>query len=158
MTALGQILHDLKLHASTDRRIWSAASFVIFVFTVWGVTGAWRGEEPELPDEQVRLKVEEEKVNNMIKEFNRDMTEAAEERKYLRDYLVRVNEQVEVEKQEIEWQVDVLVNKLNDMTERVDGIAIKVGASAVQSAKLAEKLKQQRAKRKKKQPIDRSTL
>ncbi len=158
MTGLTQVFFDLKLHLTTDRRLWSAASFVIFVFTIWGITGAWREPEPELPEEQVRLKVEEEKVNNMIKEFNKDMKDAAQERKFLRDYLVRVNSEVEVEKQEIEWQVDILVNKLNDITERVDGIAIKVGASAIQSAKLEKKLKHQRAKRRRKVAIDRSTL
>lgn len=158
MTALGQLLHDVKLHITTDRRIWSAASFVVMVVTVWLVTGAWREGEPEPPIERVRLKVEEEKVKDMIAEFNKDMKEADEERQLLRDYMTRVNQQVEVEKQEIDWHVDVLVNKLNDMTERVDGIALKVGSSAVETAELEEKLKKQKAKGSKKVPVDRSNL
>jgi KaiC/GvpD/RAD55 family RecA-like ATPase len=158
MTGLRQTLYDLKLHISTDRRIWSAAAFVIIVFTVWGTTGAWREVDPEPPEEYVRLKVEEENVNSMIKEFNVDMQQAAEERRYLRDYLTRVNKQVEVEKQEIDWHVDILVNKLNDMTEKVDGISLQVGASAIASAELEKKLKQQRSQKRRKKAIDRSDL
>ncbi|MCB0325363.1 MAG: hypothetical protein KDD69_17390 [Bdellovibrionales bacterium] len=158
MTGLQQSLHDLKLHITTDKRIWSASAFVCIVFFVWFVTGAWREPEPEPPEKYVRIKVEEEKVNVMIKDFNKDLREAEEERKFLKDYLTRVTEQVKVEKEEIDWHVDVLVNKLNDMTERIDGIALKVGASAVETAELENRLKQQKAARSKKKAVDRSTL
>lgn len=158
MTALGQTISDLKLIAQTDKRVWSAGAFLCVVFFVWSVTGAWREEEEPLPEKLVNLKVEQPKIKPMLKEFNAAMREGAEERQYLKDYAVRVAQELETTKQEIDWHVDVLVNKLNDMTEKVDNIANKVGASAVHKEEFNQKLKKHKAKERRKKAVDRSSL
>ncbi len=153
-----QSLNDLQLLVKTDRRIWAAAGFLVTVTFVWFITGAWRGEDPPIPEEYIKVRVENPKIDDMVKHFNRTLKEGREERKYLQDYLARVSKQVDVGKDEIDWHVNILVNKLNDMTERVDGLAIKVGASSVHNAQLQNKLKQQKKNSRRKRAVDRSNL
>lgn len=151
-----QVVSDLKMILKTDRRIWAAAAFLVCVTFIWLVTGAWRGEDPPIPEEYMKVRVENPKINDMVKEFNRTLKEGREERRYLQDYLARVSKQVEVGKDEIDWNVNILLNKLSDMTERVDGLAIKVGASSVHNAQLDNKLKRQKKNSRRKVRVDRS--
>lgn len=158
MTGLVQSFSDLKLIVQTDRRVWAAGGFLCCVVFIWVVTGAWREEDPPVPEKYIRVKVEEDKINDLIKEFNKDMREGEEERKFLKDYIARVSQEVNVGKEEIDWHVNVLVNKLDDMTERVDLLANKVGASSIKNAQFEERLKQQKKNRKRKKAVDRSDI
>ena len=133
MTGVKQVINDLKLIVQTDRRVWAAASFIVIVTIVWVSTGNWRGEDITHVEDTVRFKVEQEKIKAMIKEFNKDMRQGREEQDYINSYLTRFQQELEVEKQEMDWHVDVLVNKLNNMVERVDNIAIKVGEEKSES-------------------------
>jgi uncharacterized coiled-coil DUF342 family protein len=159
MTALTQGIDDIKLILTTDKRFRSAGIFVVCVITIWLVTATWREKEEHIVDEYVKVKVEDDKINALIQTFNKDMKEGEEEREYLKDYLGRITTELRVDKKDIDWQVNVLVNKLDDITERVDGLANKVGASGIHNAKFKEKMDKIKKKGKRgKVPVDRSML
>ena len=158
MTGIVQTLGDLRLIVTTDRRVWAAGGFLCIVCFVWVVTGAWRPPDEEPPEEYVRVKVEDDKIRSMVAEFNKSLKEGVEERKFLKESITRVAQDVQVGKEEVDWNVNVLMNKLNDITEKVDGLANKVGASTIERAQFEEKLKQQKKDSKKKKPVDRSML
>jgi hypothetical protein len=158
VTGLKQSLYDLKLIVSSDKRVWAAGIFLVSVTFIWLITSPWRELETAAPQELVKVKVEEKKIDAMIQDFNKSMREGEEERELLKDYLGRFKNELKVEQQNMDWQMNILVNKLGDITEKVDVLANKVGASSIHNALFKEKLKKQRQKRKKKQRIDRSFL
>lgn len=159
MTALTQGIDDIKLILTTDKRFRSAGIFVLCVVTIWLVTATWRDKEEFIVDEYVKVKVEDDRINALIRDFNQDMKNGEEEREYLKDYLGRVTNELKIDKKDMDWQVNVLVNKLDDITERVDGLANKVGASGIHNAQFKEKLDKIKKKgRRGKVPVDRSML
>ena len=150
MIALKQQLSDLNMIIRTDRRVWAIAGFLVVAFVVWSVTGTWRNLEQPLPEKYGRYKVEEEQIRSLVKGFNKTMNEGREERRFLREYIERVNHEVSVGKDEIDWQVSVLVNKLDAMTEKVEGLTNKIGRSTIKKTQLKSQLNQSNAKKKKK--------
>ena len=160
MNALIQNFSDLKLILSTDKRFWAAGGFIAVAFFVWFTTTTWRQEPAPTPDSYKNIKVVEEKTNVLIKDFNQALKEGKEERGFLKDYLYRVNHDLDANKQEIDWKVNTLSEKLNDITEHVDLLTNRVGASAVNSAKTEERLKltEKKDKRKRKVPVNYSDI
>ena len=149
MTGLKQQISDLVLIVRTDRRVWAFAGFVGVALTVWSVTGSWRNLEEPLPPKFGRYKIEEEKIKSLVDGFNKTMNEGREERRFLRNYIDRVQHEVSVSKDEIDWQVNVLVNKLDAMTEKVDGLTNDIGRSTIEDAQFESRLGKQKKKKKK---------
>lgn len=147
MTGLVQTLSDLKLIIATDRRIWAACAFLLVVGLVYSITDSWRVIEPPPPEKLVPVKIHEEKIVNMVKGFNQAIKESAEERKYLKEYLSRVSNKIESDKEEIDWHVDTIINRVNDVTEKIDNLTHKVGEQRVQKTHFDRKLIQQTAKK-----------
>jgi len=158
VTALTQTISDTKTILSTDKRVWACFAFIAVALVIWLSTTTWREEKPPMPDEWVNVKVEEEQIRSLIKTFNQDMTEGKEEREYLKNYLSRFTNELEVNKKDMDWQVNILVNKLDDMSQKVDGLIHKVGERTIQKAKLNKKLEHRKGSKRKKAKVDRSTL
>lgn len=160
MTGLVQGINDLKLILSNDKRFWAAGGFIATAIFVWFATTTWRQEAAPNPEKFKYIKVEEEKVDVIIKDFNQAMKESQEERALLKDYIYRVHNDLKISKQDMDWQVGSLVQKLDHITENVDVLTNKVGTSAVNNAKVEQRLKlnQKLDKRKKKVPVDYSVL
>ena len=146
MTGLKLALEDLKLVVATDRRIWSAACFILVVVTVWFATGAWREEETAPEERFTQVLVKPEKVEDLVKEFNLEVRQAKEENKYLHDAFQRMNNDIQVQKEEIDWHTDTLITRLTDMTGRVDKLTHIVGERSIERAKLEEKIKRHKKK------------
>jgi hypothetical protein len=160
MTGLIQSINDLKLILSTDKRFWAAGGFVFTAIFVWFATTTWRNHAKETPDEFKYIKVKEVKVDVLIDEFNQAMKEGKEERGLLKDYIYRVHNDLNTSKQDMDWQMSSLVQKLDHITENVDVLANKVGASSINNAKVEQRLKltQKRDTRKKKHSVDYSLI
>lgn len=134
----------------TDRRVWACAIFLCIVFLVWAVTGAWRESPPAKGEELWRVKSEEEHVVDMVKAMNKDVKEAQEENDYLKDKMTRIASELKVGKEEVDWHVNTLINKLNSMSEKVTILTSKVGEAALDKQKLESKIAQANKKKKKK--------
>jgi hypothetical protein len=150
---LGQTLSDVKLILSTDRRLWVTAVFCCTVFGVWLMTDSWREEEPPPPEKFINVKVIPEKIEEMVRGFNTQIKQAKEEREYLRDTMTRVGQEIEVEKEQIDWHTNTLITKLNDVSEKVDKLVNVVGDQSIGKAKLETKLKRQKQKQKGIRPL-----
>lgn len=147
MAGFVQSLSDIKLILTTDRRIWAGSAFVAVVVVVWLATGSWRESPPEKPEEIWRVKVQEERVEDMVQGFNKDLKEEKEETQYLKDSLKRANSELGAGKEEIEWHVNTLINKLNSMSEKVDLLTNRVGNAAIEKQKLEAKIARSKKKR-----------
>ena len=160
MTGLVQNINDLKLILSTDKRFWAAGGFIATAIFVWFATTTWRQQAALTPDSHKFIKVEEEKTDLLIKDFNLALKESKEERALLKDYIYRVHNDLNNSKQDMDWNVSSLVQKLDHITENIDVLANKIGSSAVNNAKVEQRLKltQKRDKRKKKVAVDYSTM
>ena len=158
MTGLTHTISDIKTLFSNDKRVWSCLGFIFCALVIWLSTNSWRQSPPATPEQWVNVRVEEEILGDLAPTFNKDMQEAKEEREYLRNYLNRFNNELEVSKKEMDWQVNILVNKLDDMSDKVDGLIHKVGERSVEKAKLNKKLQYRKGSKRQKQKVDRSLL
>lgn len=158
MTALTQTISDVKAILYNDKRVWACLGFVFFALLIWLSTTTWREPKAPFPDEYVNVPIEQEKIQVMIKSFNQDMLEGKEEREYLQNYLSRFTNELEVGKKDMDWQVNILMNKLDDMSEKVDGLIHKVGEGTVKKAILNKKLKSRKGSKRKNVKVDRSML
>jgi hypothetical protein len=62
--------------------------------------------------------------------------------------MTRMSNEIQVDEEEIDWHANTLITRLNDVSEKVDKVANLVGDSAVDKAKLEEKLRKQKLKQK----------
>ena len=141
MNALVQNFSDLKLILSTDKRFWAAGAFIGVALFVWFSTTTWREEAAPNPERYKFIKVEEPEINVMVKDFNSALKEAKEERALLKDSILRMDSDLQTNKQDVNWHMSTLVEKLDDITEHLDLLANRVGSSAVNAAKTEERLK-----------------
>ena len=94
------------------------------------------------------MKIEEPpELRILIKDFNTVLEHAKEERGYLRDSIHRFKNDVDTEKEQFDWKMNSLVNKLDDITDDIDSLTNKVGASKIQSTKLENRLQTQKKAR-----------
>ena len=66
--------------------------------------------------------------------------QAKEERKYLRDSIHRFKNDFDADRQEFDWKMNSLVQKLEGITDTVDGLTNQIGTSKIESTKLEKKL------------------
>ncbi len=158
MTGLLQVINDLKLVVTTDKRVWAAAGFISCAVFLFFATTAWREEEPPPPEEYIRMRLEPFNWKSRVTKFNKAMKESNEERKALRDTVARASQDLRVQQQEIDWQANELIEKLNTMTDKVDGLINTMGGQSVRNATRDKQLDAQRSKKRQKVKVDRSNL
>ena len=158
MTGLLQSFGDLKLIVSTDRRVWAAAGFVVCVVFVYFATTAWREEDPPPPEEYIRMRLDPFEWKSRITKFNKAMEESHKERKELREVVARASQTLKVQQQEIDWQANELIEKLDTMTDKVDGLINKLGGKSIQNVQRDRELNMHKSKNRRKIPVDRSNL
>ena len=156
MTRIKQAIFDAILIAKTDRRVWAASGFVFTVTLVWFATGAWRALEDPPPEKLYPVLVKPEKIKDMVKGFSTQMREAKEENTFLHDAVTRMNNEISINKEEIDWNANALITRLNDVSEKVDQVANMVGQSAIQKAQLEDKIKKSKKKNRGKRQLDAS--
>ncbi len=140
-------ISDLKTIATTDRRVWAGAAFIGAAIFIWLATDSWR-EPPPAPEEHYTVVREKPEITtDMVKGFTTQIKEAREESQYLSDSMKRFQKDIQSQKEQIDWHTDTLVSKLNDVSEKVDKLATKVGSTSAQKARLDVKLKKQEKKR-----------
>ncbi len=158
MTGFTEKLHDTWMLIKTDRRIWSAFGFVVISLSIWSLTSVWRnnvapsdvhkGKPPEEPGHR----------QSMI-EFQQEWQDEMTRRKVFKESLGRAISGIEVDKEQIEWNANRLVDKLNGMTIKVDQIIAEIGQTRLDKAKNNDRIAKQKSKTTKKViAIDRSEL
>lgn len=158
MVKLVQILKDSLLIVRTDRRVWSAVGFVVIALSVWSATSVWR--DNIAPSQVHKSKPPEEPGRRQaIVDFQEEWELEKKNRAEFRENLTRSVNSIRVDKDEIEWHANKLVDKLNGMTIKVDQIIAGIGQTRLEKAKLNEKIAKQKSKNVKKViNIDRSEL
>lgn len=137
MTGVSQLIDDIKVIVSTDKRIWLAATFICTCTFIFLITGSWR--EVYVEEEPVvwkRMRIPNSTWKDRISKLNEDVQESKREREQLRDRLTRATNTIQSTQKEIDWQVDRLINTLDSMTSKVDSMVNQVGPQLVQQKEL----------------------
>ncbi len=136
-----QNFSDLKQIMSTDKRYVAAGAFVVLALFIWLSTTTWRQPPAASPERFKLIKIEEQQeLNTLIKDFNSVLGQAKEERAYLRDSIHRFKNDVDADREQFDWKMNSLVQKLEGITDTVDGLTNKIGSSKIQSTKLEQQL------------------
>ena len=139
-----QSVADLKILILTDRRVWSAGGFLFFVFFIWVLTSSWREVEVKPEKQQHMVAVYDTSYVSVLGQLNKDIKEGQEERKYLRESVNRISNQVSNAKEEANWHADTLISRLNEVSNKVDKLSNKIGAPAIESVELNQRLKSEK--------------
>ncbi len=150
-------LNDGVMIAKTDRRVWSAFGFLVAVVLLWIATGSWREAPPEGEKHTWLPRPVHEDEIDPVRSMATKLEERRKAREELHDTINRAASDFETGKQELDWHVNNLVDRLNDMGLRIDKLAKDVGARTIEKAELERKIKP--AKKKKSnvyKPVSRS--
>lgn len=158
MTGLLQVFEDTKMIVATDRRVWAACGFLVAVVLLYFATTAWREEEPPPPEEMMRMRLEPFEWKARVTKFTKALEESHDERRKLHNLVSRASNDLRVQQQELDWQANELIEKLNSMTDKVDGLVNRFGGQSVQNAVRDKKFEASRGKSRRKVPVDRSNL
>jgi chromosome segregation ATPase len=155
MTGLVQTLRDTILIAKTDKRIWSAAGFLSIVVLLWAFTGSWRAPEPEKEQTARYVKPEEDHMKDALVDFQKDLEVRKKDREELQAVIKRTSNEMQADKDKINWHLNSLVDKLDHMTNRVDKLAKDIGTWSVREAELDRSISaKQRKKRRLPRKVD----
>jgi DNA anti-recombination protein RmuC len=135
-----QLSEDAKLYIGTDKRIKAVVGFLFVVVILFVSTSPWRKAPEEKPEEYVSIKVEEFSHTSLMDGFNRNLKEDAEERKFLKEEVMRVSGNIKTEREQLDQNMDKLSERLNSVTDQVDHLAKKIGDSSLRKGILDETL------------------
>lgn len=147
MVGLLERAHDGILIVKTDRRLWAAGGFLGCVLALWLATGSWREAPPEPERHAFVPRQPEDEMAGPIRSMASALEERKKNREELHDTINRAANDFETGKQELDWHVNNLVDRLNTMGERIDKLAKDVGDRAVEKAELDKKIKPAKKKR-----------
>ncbi len=141
-----QLVHDLKLIVSTDKRIWAAAGFLVVVFFMWAMTDSWR-PPIVVPEEKTVKLIEEHKEARGVGSaaMVKDLSNLNQSNERLKLDINRISEELNSKQEEITWQMDGLISRLGSIHSKIDDITHKIGEN-----KVAEVMREQRQRAKKK--------
>ncbi|HMO18985.1 MAG TPA: hypothetical protein PKA63_13050 [Oligoflexia bacterium] len=133
---MGQLLSDIKLIVSTDKRIWACGVFIGLVLVTWVLTDSWRPPPEIVEQKYVRLVSEErsDKLAPLLQGLSEGLGEVGKTNNNLKADLGRVSQNIESRQEEINWKMDTLVGRLSTMTETIDSITKKVGEKQVEDS------------------------
>ncbi len=158
MTRLVQLLTDTLVIVRTDRRVWSAFGFVVVAIAVWSATSVWRKNVAENEVHKGKPPEEPGRRQSVI-EFQQEWVAEKKRREAFQENLHHTVNAIKNDREEIEWNANRLVDKLNGMTMKVDQIIAGIGQTRLDKARINEKIAKQKSKNTKKViNIDRSEL
>ena len=148
MTGLIERMRDTATLCRTDKRIWSGGAFLLIVVSVWAMTTSWREPPPE-KEKVVRTPPPQgDFVRNALADFKRDFDERQKAREQFNAEMRRTQSELAADKQQVEWHMNELVGKLDNMANRVDKLADKIGSRAINESEVDRKIKAQSKKKK----------
>lgn len=140
-------LKDGALLVRTDKRLWSAGGFLFSVVLIWAMTTSWR-EDP--PEKEKVVRVQEDKndyMRNALADFQRDFEMRKQTRSDLEDVVKRTQSELAADRQQVDWHVNELMGKLDNMANRVDKLATKIGSRKLEEAEVDRKITAQSKKK-----------
>lgn len=149
MTGLIQSIKDGVLIVRTDKRFAVAGGFLCTVLLLWGLTSAWREPEPEKEKVNRYIKPEDEIFNESLVDFRKDIDLNRETRAQLGEVLKRTESDLQTNQQQIDWTFNSLLGKLDNMANRVDELATKIGTRSIERAEIDRKIELHNKKKKK---------
>ncbi|MFN8391462.1 MAG: hypothetical protein U0136_14335 [Bdellovibrionota bacterium] len=136
MTGFLESVRDTILIAKTDKRVWSAAGFLTLVFFIWFFTDSWRKPEPPKEETARYVKPEVEVVKEVFGDIQKDLNDSRRNREELNEVIKRASSELEANKQNTNWHMNTLVDKLDGISNRVDKLAKDVGSWSLRQAEI----------------------
>ncbi len=158
MSAVTQALSDSWLIVKTDRRVWAATSFVVIALVVWSITGGWRNYASDKKPEVAKIASDDIFIKSLVTDVHATLAGEKKRREEFKTVLQRTVSELDADKQKIEWHANTLVDKLTNMTIRVDKIAKDIGSRRIERAALEAKLHKGASKRVKRQEQEEEKL
>lgn len=126
-----QLVHDLKLIVSTDKRIWAAVGFIVVVLVMWALTDSWRPPIVIPEEKTVKLIQESSKYDPASSGMVEDLSVLNKTNEKLQTDINRISEELNSKQEEITWQMDGLISRLGSIHSSIDDITHKIGENKV---------------------------
>jgi len=139
-----QLVHDLKLIVSTDKRIWAAVGFIVVVLIMWALTDSWRPPIVVPEERTVKLIQESSKYDPASTGMVEDLNGLNKTNERLQTDISRISEELNSKQEEITWQMDGLISRLGSIHSSIDDITHKIGEK-----KVADVMREKRQKSRK---------
>ncbi len=131
----------------TDRRFMSVGVFLSVVGTIYFLTETWREPAPE-KEKQVFVPTAKPEIRfDPVRSMAAQIQERSKDRAELREVIKRTASDLQNGKQEMDWQMNELVDRLNTVGGKISKLAKDVGDREVEKAQIERKIKPAENKR-----------